>query len=131
MIEERFLRNAVKIRRNYLKLTTNLQMYQSAAVSLKKKLDDILNSINEIENSYVEKKIDDKTVANEILKVIDEVELEGKKLEDLIKPINDEIESLSKEEQELYRQITNHHYNLSNDEIIFYVKDRLIKEGLS
>jgi hypothetical protein len=56
---------------------------------------------------------------------------EGKKLETLIDPINVEIEKLGREEQELYRQIVEHHPELTEDQIVNFVRDRLLKEGLS
>lgn len=131
MIEERFLKTAIQIRRTYLKLINNLELYKSAAISIQKKLNETLDRINKVENEYIDRKIEDKQILNEVLNILDDLEREGKRLENLINPINEEIEKLAKDEQELYRQITQHHYNLSEDEIIFQVKDRLIKEGLS
>lgn len=131
MIEERFLRNAIQIRRTYLKLINNLELYKSSAISIEKKLQQTLQNLSSVEGEYIEKKIDDKTSMDRILKILDEIEGEGRRLESLVNPINEEIEKLAKEEQELYRQITQHHYNLSEEQIIFAVRDRLLKEGLS
>ncbi len=131
MIDERYLRVAVQIRRTYLKLINNLELYKSVATSITKKLEETIDKISEIENDYIDKKLDDKKSMENALKVINDVESEGKRLEGLINPINDEIEKLLKEEQELYKQIVNNHRELTEDQIVSIVRDRLIKEGLS
>ncbi len=121
----------VQIRRTYLKLINNLELYKSVATSITKKLEETIDKISEIENDYIDKKLDDKKSMENALKVINDVESEGKRLEGLINPINDEIEKLLKEEQELYKQIVNNHRELTEDQIVSIVRDRLIKEGLS
>lgn len=131
MIDERYLRVAVQIRRTYLKLINNMELYKTVASSISKKLEETVDKISEIENDYVDKKIDDKKSMDQALKVINEIEEEGKRLEGLISPINDEIEKLLKEEQELYKQIVNNHRELTEQQIVNIVRDRLIKEGLS
>ena len=131
MIDERYLRVAVQIRRTYLKLINNMELYKTVASSISKKLEETIDKISEIENDYVDKKIDDKKSMDQALKVINEIEEEGKRLEGLISPINDEIEKLLKEEQELYKQIVNNHRELTEQQIVNIVRDRLIKEGLS
>ena len=131
MIDERYLRVAVHIRRTYLKLINNLELYKTVATSITKKLEETLEKISDIENDYIDRKLDDKKSMEHALKVIGDVESEGKRLEGLISPINDEIEKLLKEEQELYKQIVSHHRELTEDQIVSIVRDRLIKEGLS
>lgn len=131
MIDERYLRVAVQIRRTYLKLINNLDLYKSSASSINKKLQETLDKITEIETDYIEKRIDDKKSLESALRVIEDIESEGKRLENLINPINEEIEKLVKEEQELYNQIVTSHRNLTEDQIVSIVRDRLIKEGLS
>lgn len=131
MIDEKFLKSAVQIRRNYLKLINNLDLYKSAASSISNKLEETLKEINSLEADYADNKIDSKQTLESTLKIIDGIEAEGKRLAGLIEPINQEIEKLAIQEQELYRQITTHHYDLSEDEIVSVVRDRLIDEGLS
>lgn len=131
MVDEKYLQSAVRIRRTYLKLVNNLELYKSAATSISAKLDETLEKISKVENSYVDKQMESKDALNELIKIIDDVDNEGKRLERLIDPINMEIENLIKEEQELYRQIKTTHHNLTEDQIVISVRDRLIKEGLS
>lgn len=131
MIDEKYLRVAINIRRTYLKLINNLDLYKKIADSISQKLIETVKDIEDIEKDYTDKKINDEQSLQKALSILSSVEKEGKRLEEAIDPINIEIEKLAKEEQELFRQIVERHSNLSEDEIVSIVRDRLIKEGLS
>jgi hypothetical protein len=137
MVDEVFLQNAVRIRRTYLKLSNNMDLYQKKAQKVSDKLDETLARIEEIEKEARESR-NSKTSSNnaeyflnELMKALQEVDDEGKSLEDLVNPLNKEIEKLALEEQELYRKIKEKHFTLTDEQIIESVKDRLIKENLS
>jgi uncharacterized membrane protein YgaE (UPF0421/DUF939 family) len=49
MVDEVFLQNAVRIRRTYLKLSNNMDLYQKKAQQVSDKLDETLVRIEEIE----------------------------------------------------------------------------------
>ena len=134
-IDEKYFKMAINIRRTYLKLINNVDLYKDRATQVSEKLEDTINKLNsfkiEISDKDARKNITEKEGLNKLLEIINDIDEEGKKLENLIAPINIEIEKLAKEEQELYRQITEHHYNLTEDKIVSVVRDRLIQEGLS
>ena len=137
MVDEVFLQNAVRIRRTYLKLSNNMDLYQKKAQKVSDKLDETLARIEEIEKEAKESR-NSKTSSNsteyflnELMKALQEVDDEGKSLEDLVNPLNKEIEKLALEEQELYRKIKEKHFTLTDEQIIESVRDRLIKENLS
>ena len=131
MIDEKYLKVAINIRRTYLKLINNLDLYKKIANSISQKLIETVKDIEDIEKDYIDKKINDEQSLQKALSILNNVEKEGKRLEEAIDPINIEIEKLAKEEQELFRQIVERHSNLSQDQIVSIVRDRLIKEGLS
>ena len=131
MIDEKYLRVAINIRRTYLKLINNLDLYKKIADSISQNLTETVKDIEDIEKDYIDKKINDEQSLQKALSILSSVEKEGKRLEQAIDPINIEIEKLAKEEQELFRQIVERHSNLSQDQIVSIVRDRLIKEGLS
>ena len=128
---------SITIRRTYLKLINNLDLYRSRALQISERLEDTVKKIDELNKEAEESakkkntNISQIEVFEKLLKIIDEVDDEGKRLENLISPINTEIEKLAKEEMELYQMIVNSHPNLTEDQIVESVKDRLIKEGLS
>jgi hypothetical protein len=137
MVDELFLQNAVRIRRTYLKLSNNMDLYQKKAQQVSDKLDETIIKIEEIERQAKESRTSKDSTnnseyfMNELLKALQDVDDEGKSLENLVNPLNKEIEKLALEEQELYRKIKEKHFNLTDEQIVEYVKDRLIKENLS
>lgn len=136
MVDEKYLQKAISIRRTYLKLINNMDLYRARALQVSERLDGTLKKIDDYQNELKEsskskKPLNETEVFQKLLKIIDEVEDEGKRLEKLIEPINLEIEKLAREEMELYRQILDGHPNLTEEQIVEKVQDRLIKEGLS
>jgi predicted nucleic acid-binding Zn-ribbon protein len=137
MVDEKYLQMAINIRRTYLKLINNLDLYRSRALQISERLQETVTKIDDLNKEAEEaskrksSNVSQIEVFQKLLKIIDEVEEEGKRLENLIDPINVEIEKLAKEEMELYRQIVDAHPKLTEDQIVEVVKDRLIKEGLS
>lgn len=137
MIDEQFLQSAIRIRRTYLKVSNNMDMYKKAAEDTIKKLDETIAKIDKIKKESEESRTDKNSKfsaeksLNEMLKILNEVDNEGKRLEDLINPLNKEIEKLALEEQELYRKIKERHSDLTDEQIVESVRERLIKENLS
>jgi len=133
MIEEKYIKMSISIRRTYLKLINNLDLYHNRALKVSSNLEETLAKLDTIQENLdsKDKKTSSKETLDKILNILQEVEDEGKKLETLIDPINLEIEKLGREEQELYRQIVEHHSELTEDQIVNFVRDRLLKEGLS
>ena len=133
MIEEKYLQMSISIRRTYLKLINNLDLYHNRALKVSSNLEETLAKLDIIQEGLESKdnKTSSKETLDKVLNILQEVEDEGKKLETLIDPINVEIEKLGREEQELYRQIVEHHPELTEDQIVNFVRDRLLKEGLS
>ena len=133
MIDEKYIQRAINIRRTYLKLINNMDLYQAKALQVSERLNETLIKLYEIKEDTKnnKKKINESELLNRLLKIIDDVDDEGKRLEKLVEPINLEIEKLSREEAELYRLIVDNHPSLLEDNIVKIIKDRLIKEGLS
>ena len=136
MVDEVFLQKAVQIRRTYLKLSNNLNLYAKKANGVVKSLDELIERINKLQNEIQqEKNQNDKTVAEnaakEMTKIVEDLESEGLKLQQHMDPINKDIEKLALEEQELYRQIKEKNSHLTDEQIIESVRKRLEQENLS
>lgn len=131
MIQENLLKSAVNIRREYLKVSSNIELYHNRSKEVVSILDKNIESLDKLQ-----KDINNKTATNpekslnKLMEVIKEVEDEGNKLESLMEPMNKEIEKLQKEERELYRLIKEKHSELSDEQIVSEVRERLLKEGL-
>ena len=132
MIDESFIKAAIKIRREYLKLTNNLNFYKRKAEDVIENLEDIVTKIESIQQETENQSItNNDAVVFQLTKLLTDVESEGRAVESLIDPLNKEIEKLGLEEQELWRNIKNKYPNLSDEEIVEYVRKRLLQENLS
>jgi hypothetical protein len=132
MIDESFIQAAIKIRRNYLKIQTNMSFYKKKASEVVDNLEVIIGDIQNLQESAQNREIKSVEEAlNELTKILNSAEEEGKKLEEYIAPLNKEIEKLAEEESELWRNIKLKYSNLEEESIVNYVKERLIKENLS
>ena len=132
MIDEKFLLAAVNIRKTYINLISNLNMYEEKARETLEMLNNVYNRLDNLEKDMKNtEKDENNSTINEVLKILSDVEDEGKRLESFTDPLNKEIEKLALEEQELYRQICLKHKDMTEDEIVECVRQRLIKENLS
>ena len=133
MIDEKFLKAAVNIRKTYLKMMGNLDKYHKKAEETLKILDDAYKKLDKLENDIKQRssKGDEENLSSveKLLEIISFIESEGNKLESFTNPINKEIEKLALEEQELYKQICLKHPDLKEEEIVNCVKERFIKEN--
>lgn len=137
MVDEIFLQTAVQIRRKFLKLNSQMELYARRVTEICGNLDGILEKLENLKNEAEkeskikkDKSLVEKT-ALELNKILIELESEGKRMEDLMDPINKEIENLAIEEQELYRQIKEKNSHLTENEIVESVRKRLEEENLS
>lgn len=131
MIDEVFLKSAVNIRRQYLKISNNMEFYHNRAKDVVSKLETTLQDLENLQKNYsVDKSVSNESAISKLMDILKDVESEGERLEKLVDPMNQEMEKLSKEEHELYRQIKEKHVDLTDDEIVKSVQDRLIREGL-
>jgi len=133
MIDENFVQSAIKIRRTYLKLTNNMDLYKSHIEKLTVNLDEIVGKLTNLQSQLNDSKnkITTESAVSEMTKILSELEQEGTNLEKAVNPINEEIEKLSLEEAELWRNIKEKHYDIPEDNIIEYIKMRLKNENLS
>jgi uncharacterized protein YukE len=132
MIDEVYLNEAVRIRRTYLKLSSNMDVYQKKAQEVIKTLDSTISKIDALHERASAKGNDSNAtnLLSELMKILDDVDDEGKSLENLVSPLNSDIEKLALEEQELYRQIKERHHGLTEEQILESVRTRLISENL-
>lgn len=131
MIDEIYVKSAIRIRREYLKISNSMDMYKKRAKEVANNLEDIISDLQKIQEEATRKEFSSSNVIEDVQKILQEIEDEGKKLESLITPLNKEMEKLGIEEQELWRQIKLKHNDIPDDDIVEFVKNKLISEGLS
>ena len=129
MIDDFLLQSAVNIRREYLKVTNNLKLYEDKAKELVSILETTISKLNELNSSNNNTTSSDDKVEG-LLKILKDVDEESLRLKYIIDPINKNIEELSKEEVVLYNTIKEKYIDLSDDEIIKEIQNRLSSEDL-
>lgn len=129
MIDDNFVQAAIKIRREYLKLTNNLNFYKNQANKVIKNLEDIANKLEDISKSSEFDPNAEATTAK-LIGVLKSLEIEGKNINELVDPLNSEIEKLSLEEAELWRKIKSKHSNFSDEQIVVYIKAKFSEQNL-
>jgi chromosome segregation ATPase len=134
MIDEKFLLAAVNIKKTYIRLLSNLDLYETKAKETLEKLGSLYDKLGVLEKDIKKPENinnDNYSGVNEVLKILTELENEGVKLKSFTDPLNKKIENLALEEQELYKQICMKHSDMTEDEIVECVRKRLEKENLS
>jgi len=131
MIDENFVSAAIRIRREYLKVNSNLELYKRRAREITANIDNLIHRVEEIQENFADDRNSVEEAVTELVKVVGDFEIEGQKLQKLVDPLNKQVEKLGLEEQELWRAIKIKHGDLPENLIIEYVKQRLIKENLS
>jgi Txe/YoeB family toxin of Txe-Axe toxin-antitoxin module len=131
MIDEQFLQSAVNIRREYLKISNNLDFYQKRAKQVVEKIESTITELGVLQTKINNKEISSSSESvKNLIEILKNVEEEGNALEKLANPMNGKIEKLAKEEQELYSRIITKHSNMTEEQIIADVKKRLESEKL-
>lgn len=131
MIDQNFVKSAIRIRREYLKINNSLDIYKKRAGEVVKNLDDIILELENIQEKAHNKESKSEPLLVEIQKVLNSVEDEGRRLESIIEPLNKELEKLGLQEQELWRNIKLKHPDIPDEEIVNFITMKLISEGLS
>jgi Holliday junction resolvasome RuvABC ATP-dependent DNA helicase subunit len=132
MIEERFIKRAVEIRRDYVKITRDISVYESKAKQVLETLESTVAKLNSIQDKIKKKIITNADDASKkIMDVLSEVEKEGERLEKMIDPLNDQIEKLRVEENELYRLIKEKYPKISDQDIVKQIQEEIKKANLS
>lgn len=131
MISENLMQSALRIRRQYIKSSSNIELYHKRAKEIAGILDKSIKDLDALkENMGNNKNTDPNKSLSELVKIIKEVDDEGNRLEELMKPMNEEIEKLQKEENELFRTLKEKYPSVPEEKLIKEVAERLRKEGL-
>lgn len=131
MIDESFITAAIKIRREYLKISSNMDVYQRKAKEIVSQLENLTKSIEDKQEMIQNGNLNNNESIEEIFKLLKMVEKENDNITESIDPLNSEMESLLQEEAELWRKIKEKHHSVPEKDIIEYVRKRLIEANLS
>ena len=115
MIDEHFIRSAVEIRKEWVKLIRSLDSHQEQVEKAQKIIADKKADIDAF--SKKDLKLKDVQVKEFVEKIFNEIEHQAIIIESKIKPLNDDIERLKKEELRLYHKIRDNYPKLTDEDI--------------
>ena len=127
MIDKIYIESAQNIRREFLRLSNNLEKYETNLkdyIIFLEKASAELEIFKNIELKKA-KSSNIQETTDKLLKSVTEIENEEQKILKLIKPINDRIEKLREEENFLFSQIKEKYPNMTDEEIIYEVPSNL------
>lgn len=128
MIDKKYIKSAVRIRKDYLNLMNGLNNYQSQAQTLASDLQNIVTQFTKIQEDIDNKKITKAEDAeSKIMKVISELETKMGKITSKITSLDSDVEKLKKEELELYHQIKRKYPQLQDSEIVAEISTHLVE----
>ena len=91
MIDEKFLIAAVNIKKTYIRLLNNLNLYESKAKETLEKLNSLYDKLGVLEKDIKKPENmnnENYSSVNEVLKILNELESEGVKLKAFTDPLN-------------------------------------------
>jgi uncharacterized coiled-coil DUF342 family protein len=124
MIQELLLKKALNIRKEYNKITKDINVYENMVSGILKSL-----GKNSEELEGLKKKIDDNKLTDvefaksEMLKIILDLEQEANRTGEHINILNKNIEGLRKQELDLYREIKEKYPEMSDEQIKKEIQD--------
>ena len=124
MIQEFLLKKALNIRKEYNKITKDINVYENMVSGILKSL-----GKNSEELEGLKKKIDDNKLTDvefaksEMLKIILDLEQEANRTGEHINLLNKNIEGLRKQELDLYREIKEKYPEMSDEQIKKEIQD--------
>lgn len=132
MIQEIFLKKAVQIRKDYLKLKSGINFYENSIKDLLKMIENKSQELSDYKDDLDKSRITDAEEAkNKLLKIIMDIENEYNNSNFQINKIDKDIEKLKQEELELFRQIKQRYPEMSDKDIKQEVQNYLEKMNLS
>lgn len=130
MIDSQLIESAKLIRREFIRISNNLNGYHD---DIKNLANFYFSKVEELKtyNTNVVKKIKSKDDLNKatthILKEIESIEVEERKLSDKVEKLNLQLEKLNRDETILYETIKKRYPKLTDDEIVKEIHQHLDK----
>lgn len=132
MISELYLKRAVTLRKEYLKIITDIERYEKIAQSLSHSISSRTKDLENLLERLNQNKIHNADMAQqELQNIMVQTEDDINKVDVSIDKLNLQIENLAKEEVLLFKEIKNVYYQLSDEEIKSQVQTHLKKQNLS
>lgn len=132
MISELYLKRAVKIRKEYLRLVNDIETYEKIALDLISSISERKSDLEKLLDSLNQKRISNPDLAKQKLdEIIVQTEDDMNKVDRSIEDINKKMDKLKEEEVYLYKEIKSVYSDFTDDQIRKFIFEELKKQNLS
>lgn len=132
MIQELYLKRAASLRKDYLKIMTDIQSYENIATQLSSALETRTSNLEELLEKLNLNKISNPDIAKqELHSIMVEIEDDINKVDISIDSLNKKMDKLKEDEMILYKEIKKNYFDLSDEEIKNQIQSYLKKLNLS
>jgi len=122
MINKKYLEQALRIRKDFLKTDNELLGLKNDLKKINKKIENTLNDLKEIRDKSDQYKTNEE-FQSDVMKCLAEFEDHSKYAEKIYQPLNKKMEDLKKEEQDLYKNLVLEYPNIKEDILINEIQD--------
>lgn len=118
MISEFYLKKALNIRKEYLSIVSNINIFENMAKDILKIIEGKLEELNTLQSKINEKRISNvESAKDSLLKIILDLEEESNNIEKSVNDLTSRIDKLKINEKELFADLRKNYQNLTNEEI--------------
>lgn len=118
MISEFYLKKALNIRKEYLSIVSNINLFENMARDILKIIEGKLEELNTLQSKINEKRISNvESAKDSLLKIILDLEEESNNIEKSVNDLTSRIDKLKINEKELFADLRKNYQNLTNEEI--------------
>jgi len=122
MVNQKYLDQAVRIRKDFLSTDGELLFLQKKLKKVNENIENTLSKLKEIRNKSSEYHSDEE-FHSDVMKYLKEFEEQGEQIAKAYEPLNDKMESLKKEEQELYKVLVQNYPKIDEESLIQEIQD--------
>ena len=118
MISEFYLKKALNIRKEYLSIVSNINIFENMSKDILKIIEGKLEELNTLQSKINEKKVSNiESAKDSLLKIILDLEEESNNIEKSVNDLTSRIDKLKINEKELFADLRKNYQNLTNEEI--------------
>lgn len=118
MISEFYLKKALNIRKEYLSIVSNINLFENMAKDILKIIEGKLEDLNTLQSKINEKKISNvESAKDSLLKIILDLEEESNNIEKSVNELISRIDKLKINEKDLFIELRKNYQNLTTEEI--------------
>lgn len=132
MISELYIKRAVKIRKEYLKLVKDINSYESIAHDLISSISDRKKDLENLLESLNQNRITNADIARQKLdEIVLQTEDDMNKVDATIDSLNKKMDKLREEEMYLYKEIKQVYSDIPDVDLRNYIQEALKRQNLS